>query len=143
MKLSSKKVVIDASVLVKTAAKEQYTENAITLLSYCKNRDLHLYLPELSFYELSNVLIVNNYLEEKDISLFILSLQKACQKILFFSGIFITNTIKIAYNNTITAYDAAYISAAEQEGAMLITDDRKHHQKNMSKSIVYLHELTL
>lgn len=141
-KLIGKKVIIDASVLVKIIAEEKSSSAAQELIRLCLQKKIKLILPELIFYEIINAITFNKETPIADTIFFILELKKIAQKIVLLEEQLISQVIEIIQKHKLTSYDSVYIATAELENAFLITADFKHHKKNISDKIIYLNELS-
>lgn len=135
------KVVIDSSVTVKwlNQKDEKNLQQAEHLfLKAVKDNAIQLLAPELTKYEVGNVLSVAKKLEDKLLS----------ESLRFFYSIpikFIKDslelsqiTTKIVKDYNITYYDAAFLSVAKQEEATLITDNPRHQAKIKGVKVVAL-----
>lgn len=135
------KVVIDSSVTVKwlNQKDEKNLQQAeLLFLKAVKDNAIQLLAPELTKYEVGNVLSVAKKLEDKLLS----------ESLRFFYSIpikFIKDslelsqiTTKIVKDYNVTYYDAAFLSVAKQESATLITDNPKHQSKIKGVKVVAL-----
>lgn len=138
---SSPPVVIDTSVILKWFSQhdEKHCEQAEILLQRGCNEEVSLCTPDISRYEVGNVLIVGKKF----------SIGDALEAINFFN-----NTAPISqYALTsdlaelscfyasefgVTYYDAAFAALAKSIGAPLVTDDFRHHSKIKEIEVIKL-----
>jgi len=137
--MNKQKIVVDASVMVKwlRSEKEELLEYADKLLADFKQGAVELYAPELSKYEVGNVLVKRKLLlDEAKASLaiyynlpinFIPESKELAQ-----------NTYKFADELNITYYDGAYLSLAEEIDAILVTENIKHLGKSKKVKVMPL-----
>lgn len=137
--MSKQKIVVDASVMVKwvRSEKEQLLEQADKLLADFLKGAVDLYAPELSKYEVGNVLIKRKLvLDEAKSSLatyyslpinFVPESKELAQ-----------DSYKFADELNITYYDGAYLSLAKDLDAVLITENIKHLGKGKEVKVIPL-----
>lgn len=125
-----KKVVVDTSVSVKwiNQVNEELIDQADELLSQAQAGSISLLAPELCKYEIGNALLNKN-----------LDLPKAYESlgtvyqlpITFFpeSEELAKQSYKIAEEYKVTYYDASFMALAQQENAVLVTNNIKHQGK--------------
>ncbi|PIR43872.1 hypothetical protein COV24_00430 [candidate division WWE3 bacterium CG10_big_fil_rev_8_21_14_0_10_32_10] len=134
------KFVVDSSIIVKwlSVSNEQHIEKADKLLSDSLQGNVELFAPELAKYEVGNVLLKGKQLATKEA---FISLGTAYALPITFvseSEEIAKNTYSIAVSSSITYYDAAFISLAEQYGASLITENIKHQGKTQNIKVISL-----
>lgn len=120
--------VIDATVAVRWfLPAEDYAEEALSLLHARAAGAVHLVVPPLLFYEVSNALVVavrrnrmgrEDYLDALE-ALFRLGLEAAD------SPEYHRRAAALAFAYGRSAYDAAYLALAESRGATFLTADRR------------------
>ncbi|MBI3384839.1 type II toxin-antitoxin system VapC family toxin [Candidatus Gottesmanbacteria bacterium] len=124
--------VIDSSVTVKwlNRQNENYTTQADKILKEVQKGKILLLQPELAKYEIANALLHKQ-----------MSLQNTMGSLSAYYSIpvqFVSQnekqaqeTIKIAYENNMTFYDAAFVAVAKEYNAPLLTDNPKHQKKTI------------
>ena len=137
--MSKQKIVVDASVMVKwlRSEKEELLEQADKLLTNFKQGAVELYAPELSKYEVGNVLVKRKLLLDEAkaslVSYYNLPINFTAE-----SKELAQNTYKFADELNITYYDGAYLSLAEHLDAILITENVKHLGKTKKVKVMPL-----
>lgn len=134
------KIVVDTSILVKwfNQTDEKNLEKADKIMDAVLSGETELILPELSKYELGNVLLKKKQLTPDQAYI---SLETAyALPITFVSETEeqARNTYKTAFNLGITYYDASFISLAKQVGATLVTENVKHQGKTKDINVISL-----
>ena len=127
-----KPVVVDSSVTVKwiNQIDEMLLDQADKLLMDVQAGSISLLTPELSKYEIGNALLK----KKLDLPRAYESLGTVYQMPMTFvpqSEELAKQAYRIAQQSKITYYDASFIALAQQEKAILITDNPKHQQKAM------------
>lgn len=137
--MSKQRIVVDASVMVKwlRSEKEDLLEQADRLLRDFKQGKVELYAPELSKYEVGNVLIKRKLLlDEANASL--ASYYSLPINFIPESKELAQNTYKFADELNITYYDGTYLSLAKDLDAVLITENIKHLGKGKKVKVIPL-----
>lgn len=136
------KLVVDSSVIVKwlNQKDEELLEKADKVMSDAQENNVMLLAPELAKYEIGNALHVRKKISLVQAkvtfnNLFMFPIQFVDQ-----SEDLAYKTYKIAQDAKITYYDASFIALAEQENAILITDNIKHQGKHKGISVKSLAE---
>jgi len=136
------KFVVDSSVIFKWLYRtdEKYLEQADRLLQDGYTNKIFLLAPELSKYEVGNVLLAAKKLDAR-------KAKEVLEVFYSFPIRFISETIElsketyvIGSKSGITYYDASFAALAKQEEAILITDNPKHQQKPLGVKVVTLKE---
>lgn len=134
------KKVVDSSIIVKwlNTDNEQHLEHADKILQEARDGKVEIIAPELSKYEVGNVLLFGKKLtpEQANIPLYWLY----HLPIIFIpqSEELSKTTFAIAESFKITFYDAAFLALAKQEDATLVTDNIKHQGKSSTVKVVAL-----
>lgn len=138
-----KRIVVDASVMVKwiRKEKEELLEQADLLLKHLQEGKVELYAPELAKYEVGNVLVKRK-----------LAIHEAQNSLATYYNIPITylsetkkladKTYKTAANLEVTYYDASYIALAEELEGELVTENEKHLGKAKTIKVIPLASYT-
>jgi predicted nucleic acid-binding protein len=120
-----RKVVVDASVVVKWFIEEEYSEQALKLLDAYKEGLLDLVAPSLLPYEVLNALKYSNVFGEdelKEVAIVLESLQITTFEL---RSDYARRSLEIAMRKGVTVYDASYVALAELENAAFYTADEK------------------
>ncbi|UXD21308.1 twitching motility protein PilT [Ignicoccus pacificus DSM 13166] len=120
-----RKVVVDASVVVKWFIEEEYSEQALKLLDAYKEGLLDLVAPSLLPYEVLNALKYSNVFGEdelKEVAIVLESLQITTFEL---RSDHARRSLEIAMRKGVTVYDASYVALAELENAAFYTADEK------------------
>lgn len=125
--MSKQRIVVDASVMVKwlRSEKEELLEQADKLLTDFQQGTVELYAPELSKYEVGNVLIKRK-LSPDEAKASLVTYYSLAINFIPESKQLAENTYKFADELNITCYDGTYLSLAEEINAILVTENIKH-----------------
>jgi len=124
-----RKVVIDASVVIKWFVKEKDRERALMLREKHVKGGTLLSAPCLLAYEVCNALRHNPDFIEEDVKKAVKSLFELHIE---FAPPTIDNmnlAVENAFRHGITAYDASYLSLAETENCPFVTADEKLYER--------------
>ncbi len=133
-------LVADTSVIIKWFSPEEDWEKAAKIAEMVADKKAKIVLPQSVPLELINALhFGNKFPLEKTIECLIafFDLQPELVSIDKLSAQKVT---RFSYDVNLTSYDAAFLIIAEERGIKLFTADYKHHQKSISKNIVWLSE---
>ena len=124
-----KQIVIDASVVVKWFIEEKDSEKAITVRDEFIEGKIDLMSPNLLHYEVLNALkyskkFNNDELKEAAISITNYGIIQVALR-----EEYAQKVIKIATENDISIYDAAYVGLAEVLNTEIYTADKKLREK--------------
>jgi predicted nucleic acid-binding protein len=128
--------VVDASVLVKWFMEEEGRDRALALRQLHTSRRSAIFISELTFLEILNVIRYSPKSNEEDgaEALHVLQNLRLQVRPIDFDLLRKANVIAWAYR--ITIYDALYVALAEQVGYPLITADDVMVKKMKGHSIV-------
>ncbi|MBI4129762.1 type II toxin-antitoxin system VapC family toxin [Candidatus Roizmanbacteria bacterium] len=138
------KLVVDSSVSIKwvNSIDEERVEQAEKIILDVRLGKMELLAPELSKYEVCNVLLVRKRLS-------IDQMKKALEFFYRLPITFYKDDLELAeiassfvVNFGITYYDASFAALAKKEGATLVTDNPKHQAKIKGVKVVPLSEYT-
>jgi predicted nucleic acid-binding protein len=118
-------IVIDASVIVKLAKKEEGTDRAVSLIEEHTKGKEKIIVPPLLFYEVANALLYAKELENKEISEFLEILDDLDFEIIELTIKDIIKATVLGREKNITVYDASYLILAQKLGVNFITADLK------------------
>ena len=136
-----KPVVVDSSVTVKwiNQIDEELLDKADKLLADAQAGSVSLIAPELSKYEIGNALLK----KKLDLPMAYESLGTVYQLPLTFipeTEELAKPTYKVASQSGITYYDASFIALAQQENAILVTENIKHQRKSADAKVTSLQD---
>lgn len=129
-----KRLVIDASVVVKWFVPETHAKEARQLLKHH-----NLLAPDLLFLEVLNVLwqrVKNNLLTQKEATGMIATLLKAPLTIIPSTNLTFS-AFELAIQHNQTMYDCTYVALAIREKAPLVTADAKLYRALAAKGLAH------
>lgn len=134
------KTVVDSSVIVKwlNTDNEQNLQQADKILQEARNGKVEIIAPELSKYEVGNVLLFGKKLTPEQANIPLYWLYHFPITFVPQSEELSKTTFAIAESLKITFYDAAFLAVAEAENAILVTDNPKHQGKASTVKVVAL-----
>ena len=116
-------IILDASVVVKWFSEEEYTDKALALRELIRKGEERVIVPDLLLYELANALKYNPNFNVIDVGDALQSLFDMDLDIVTPLPEIINSAITIAFEYTITVYDAFYIALAKGLNLNFITAD--------------------
>jgi len=143
------KVIPDSSVIVKWVSKdnESHLDKADKLLSDVQAEKVQLLAPELAKYEIGNAILKKGLTTPQAFqslgTVYSLPVQFVPE-----TEDLANLTYQMAYQarqNNVTAftyYDASFVALAQQEGAVLVTDNPKHQTKISDVKVIPLEKYT-
>lgn len=136
------KIVVDSSVIVKWLNKthEERVDSASRLMESVVNEKNVLIAPELAKYEVGNTLLLKKMLTPSESRVTLNSLYVLPIEFIPLSQELADNTYEIAYKIKGTFYDCSFLALAQQEDAILVTDNPKHQGKFKGIRVVPLSE---
>ena len=144
MSIAKDRLVIDASVVLKSYLPEEGSIQAQAIFYDCALRHVEIFAPDLITYEVMNALLVAVRRHR-------LASARGEEILREFSLLALpTHSMKrlegrvwaLAQEYQRTAYDAAYLALAEREKALLVTGDRRLYNavKNKLKWVQYIED---
>jgi len=130
-----RKVVVDASVVVKWFVEGEYIREALMLRDSYSEGLVDLIAPSILPYEVLNALKYSGAFGEdelKEIADILESLQISLYNL---EGEYAVKTVEVAMRRGLTVYDASYTALAMVKGATLYTADEKMLKKTASLGI--------
>jgi predicted nucleic acid-binding protein len=118
-------IILDASVVVKWFSEEEYTEKALEIRERIRRGEERVIVPDLLLYELANALNYNPNFNVNDVSDALKSIFDMDLDIVTPLPEIINLAITIAFEYTITVYDAFYIALAKDLRFSFITADAR------------------
>lgn len=133
-------LVLDTSVIVKwlNRVSEQNLDNADKIMEDALSGKVELVAPELSKYEVGNVMLLGKKLTPREAAISLVTLYSLPIAFVTESQELAKETFTIASSLGVTYYDAAFISLTKQYGAKLITDNIKHQGKAKDVEVIPL-----
>jgi len=117
-------LVLDASAVAKWFVEEDESEEMRRIRDLHINGIVIIYIPSLLFVELSNALRYIGGLTPTDVINAIEALKTLHLKVVSDLEV-LDRAIEIAFNHSITVYDAIYVALARATGSKLITYDKE------------------
>ena len=133
-------VIVDSSVVTKWyfEENEEDVEAARQLLQFVKSGEYRLVAPQITLLELANVVKFSKKQSQKKCLAAVSLYEQLLDSLAPLPSIdLIINQI---YKQNLTSYDAVFTTLAINMDISLITADYKHHQKFISKNIIWLKE---
>ncbi len=133
-------LVIDCSVIIKWLSQdnENLLEVADKILRDAQKDKIVLITPELTKYEIGNVLLFGKHLSLEQAKIILAKFYNLPVLFVAESEYLANKTYQIAKDANITYYDASFMALALQENAILVTDNFKHQGKNPDIKVVSL-----
>jgi len=143
--MSKFNLIIDSSVMIKwlSSDKEEHLDNAKLILLDVQKHKANLIAPELSKYEVGNVLLAGKKLSTKQGQFALTQFYNLPITFISESKEQSKETFELAYNLKITYYDACFISLTKQYKGILITDNIKHQGKISDIKVVALKDYNI
>lgn len=138
---SSPTWVVDSSVILKwmLSHKEEWLDQADTLLKRFESGKIKLVTPVLAKYEVANAIRFKSYSMSEKIN-FIKHFLRIPLKFYQSSPNQIMKTMALADDCQITYYDAVFIELANRLNATLVTANPKHQKKFSSVTVIALRD---
>jgi len=124
-----KELVLDASVAIKWFIKEDGDGRAKRLLKSLKSGSLEVYVPQIFFFEIGNVVSLHTEIPIESTNRFLEALFSIGLKTENVTEEYLEDVIKTSRHNRISAYDASYVTLARLLNTDLITADKKLKEK--------------
>lgn len=128
MRDDSSPLVVDASVVIKWFAREEKTQEALSLLEALSAGRISVFAPDLILYEILNVLTRALGKSQPEIEDAVLFLDELPWDLVPPTPVLLRDAAALAANRpSLTAYDAAYVALALRKSAVLWTADKRLH----------------
>jgi predicted nucleic acid-binding protein len=132
------KLVVDTSVVVKWLSQdnEKHLDKADKILKDAQQNKVLIITPELTKYEVGNVLLLAKHLTIDQARTVLSQLYKL--PIIFIQETDATaiDTYRLAAESKITYYDASFMALAAEFDAKLVTDNIKHQGRNNKVNVI-------
>lgn len=134
------KLIVDSSVIVKwlNRTNEDLLEQSDKIMENAQRGQFVLLTSELAKYEIGNTLLFSKKLSLAEAKTSLASLYLLPIQFIPESEDLAVETYRIAQSAAITYYDAAFMTLAKQEDAILITNNPKHQGKTKEVKVVPL-----
>jgi predicted nucleic acid-binding protein len=127
--MAAKRIVLDASVVVKWFHDEPGTATALRLQEAINAGELSAAIPDLLLYEVANALVRGIQRPSPEISKALRVLSEMSWELATPSPTLLEDAIALTANRpTLTVYDAVYVALALRREAELVTADEQLHQ---------------
>lgn len=123
-------VVLDSSVIVKWFKQEQDSDKALELREAYLNTDLEIAVPDLVFYEISNVMTYDDSFDAENVKESIETLRDMEFDVVAPHTDLLNKAIEVADQKDVTIYDASFMALAEPLDAEMITTDQELVRKS-------------
>ena len=120
-----KKIIVDASLVVKWFITEEYSNLALEIRDRFVNGQLELFAPSLLQYEVLNALKYSNLFSLDNLVDAVTSLENYGIIQVPLNGDYTQKTLKLAVDHNISIYDAAYIGLTDVLGICAYSADKK------------------
>ena len=126
IKLSFDAAVLDSSVVIKWfREREALREQALIVRRAYLEGQLKVFVPDLLFYEIANVLRYKSDLSEEHVLVAVRTLFDLRFEQVSVTPRLLARAIEIAYKCDVTVYDAIFVACAEGVDGVLITADEE------------------
>lgn len=135
-----KKTVVDSSVIIKwlNTDNEHDLEKSDKLLRQARDGEIELMAPELSKYEVGNVLLKGKQLSPDQAKVSLGTVYALPISYVADSQELAQDAFSIAHKLGISYYDASFMSLAKQQDAILVTGDVKDQVRAGSIKVIPL-----
>lgn len=137
-----KKVVLDASVVIKWFSFEEYSDKALKLMEMYEEGYVELLAPSLLLYEVINALRYNPGFGIKDVKEALTAIEDLQIRLYPPQKDLMDLSIELAFTYGFTIYDSFYIAVAEISGSTFYTADEEVVRKVSKEFVKHIRELT-
>ena len=123
------RVVLDSSVIVKWFKEEKDSDKALELRQAYFEEDFDVVVPDLIFYEISNVMNFDDSFETDQVKEAMKALRDMNFEVVTPHSGLLDRAIELADENDITIYDASFLALADVLNAEMVTTDEKLFKK--------------
>ncbi len=133
-------LILDSSVIAKWFFSEENSTKALKIKDKFAENSISIAIPLLLYYEVNNILktAVKSFRVDADEAKEVYGSFLQLNFVAYSSESILENTLKIALDYDISAYDASYIALAEYLQIPFLTADRKLLNKISSKLVINL-----
>jgi predicted nucleic acid-binding protein len=122
-------IVLDSSVLIKWFKQEEGTEKALQIREAYINEKIEVAIPDLVFYELSNVLRYEESINKQQVQKAVQSLREMEFQVIAPFEEYTDEMIEESIQKDITVYDSAFYTLSKLLEAEMITSDQELDSK--------------
>lgn len=133
-----KKVVLDASVIIKWFLEEKQRKAALLFRGEYQRGTREIYVPSLLLFEVANTFVHKSSIPLKDCQVYLEELIDLDLKVLVFSAQNWQEVAQVARDCRVSVYDAVYVVLAKNLDCEFITADKKLFQKTKTFSFIKL-----
>jgi predicted nucleic acid-binding protein len=136
-----KKIVVDASLVVKWFISEKHSQQALEVRDHFVSGEVELYAPNLLHYEVLNALKYSNLFSRENLADAVTSLENYGIIQVPLNGEYAQKTMTLAVEHNISIYDAAYVGLTDVMGICAYSADKKlvdTVQENYGKSFFFI-----
>ena len=135
-----KSVVVDTSVIIKwlNQDNEQHLDKADQILLDVEKGKTSLLAPELAKYEIGNVLLKGKRLLADQVEICLRTFYALPITYISETEVSAQETFSLADKLNITYYDAAFLTIANYNNALLVTDNLKHQGRSSKIKVAAL-----
>ena len=131
-------VVVDASVIVKWFVEEENSDKAIKIRDKYIEGEIKLIAPEIITFEVLNALYYKKLFSESEMKEISEALNSYSFGLYSLEGKYAEKTVEVAFKNSVTIYDASYISLAVMKNTYMYTADEKLIEKLKGDYVRYV-----
>lgn len=133
-------IIVDTSVATKwySGENEDELDMADQLRELIIGDKYSLICPQIITLELANVLRFSKKMSQRDCFNSVTSLVELCSDLVGIPKMELITSLM--YKHNLASYDATFVTLADSKNIPLFTADYKHHQKSISKNIIWLKE---
>ncbi|MGC9203013.1 MAG: type II toxin-antitoxin system VapC family toxin [Thermoproteota archaeon] len=131
-------VVVDASVVVKWFVEEENSDKAIKIRDKYIEGEIKLIAPEIITFEVLNALYYKKLFSESEMKEISEALNSYSFGLYSLEGKYAEKTVEVAFKNSVTIYDASYISLAVMKNTYMYTADEKLIEKLKGDYVRYV-----
>lgn len=133
-----KKVVLDASVVMKWFLEEKQRKAALLFRDEYQRGIREMCVPSILFFEVANTLVYKSSIPLRDCQACLRELINLDLKVLVFSTQNWQEVAQVARDCRVSVYDAAYVVLAKNLDCEFVTADKKLFRKTKTFSFVKL-----
>lgn len=123
------RLVLDSSVIVKWFKQEEDSDKALKIREAYFNGDVSVAVPDLVFYEISNVMNYDKSFSAGDISESMGALKDMDFEVVAPHTDLLDRAVELAEQENITVYDASFLALAKLIDGTLVTVDQELYEK--------------
>lgn len=126
-------VVVDTSVLIKWFKQEKDTDKALEIRQAYLDEEIEIAIPDLVFYELSNVLRYDQEMTKTSVSEAVNSIRDMDFQVMAPFTEYTDRMIENSMEKDITVYDSAFLTLSEMLNCRTVTADSELAKKGSDR----------